>query len=61
MACNCNKAKAPGPFLWIPAEGSIDGEGTIEYPTEIQAKARVIRKGGSYITAGDPIPRTARR
>lgn len=49
MACACSKTKAPGPFVWtaLDEEGNPVGD-PIEYPTEIQAKARVIRKGGAY-------------
>lgn len=49
MACAC-KGRTKARFLWIPPEGSVDGEGTIEYPTEVQAKAKVMRKGGEYMT-----------
>lgn len=60
MGCACNK-KNREKFLWIPPEGSVDGEGTIEYNSLVEVKAKILRKGGTYITQGQPIPRTARR
>lgn len=59
MACACKGRKVER-FLWIPEGGSVDGENTVVYPSEIQAKAKVMRKGGTYIRQGDPIPRTPR-
>lgn len=43
MACACKK-NVNKIFVWT----SLDGTQTQEYPTEVQAKAKVIRKGGSY-------------
>jgi hypothetical protein len=43
MACACQNRRT-ATFLWT----SDDGETQIPYPTEIQAKAKVIRNGGSY-------------
>lgn len=48
MACNCSKTTFRR-FVWIPEGGSRDGEGTIVYPSEIQAKAKVLRVGGTYV------------
>lgn len=45
MACSCTKRKAVE-YVWT------DGTDTVTYPTEIQAKAKVLRKGGSY----KPVP-----
>ncbi len=39
MACNCNAGKK---FLWT------DGSRKITYKTEVEARAQVIRAGGSY-------------
>lgn len=39
MACGCNNGKQ---FQWT------DGAQTITYKTEVEARAQVIRKGGSY-------------
>jgi hypothetical protein len=43
MACSCTK-KRNTEYVWTK------GESTVVYPTEIQAKAAVRRKGGSYET-----------
>lgn len=43
MACSC-KRTVNRKYVWTSADGSE----TMEYPSEIQAKAKVIRKGGSY-------------
>lgn len=47
MACGCRKTKNQK-FLWTPPEGSNLPE--VEYDSEITAKAKVLRKGGSYKT-----------
>lgn len=44
MACGCSK-KSNREFVWTSADGSE----TQTYPTEIQAKAKRTRKGGSYV------------
>lgn len=45
MACSCkNRKKAT--YVWTSADGST----TVTYTTEIEAKAKVLRKGGSYVT-----------
>lgn len=41
MACSCRKTRNMK-FVWT------DGENTVTYDSEIQAKAKVQRKGGSY-------------
>lgn len=41
MACSCQK-RSQYNFVWT------DGTNEVVYPTEMQAKAKVIRKGGSY-------------
>jgi len=46
MACACTKRKKQR-FLWTPPEGS--DLSAVEYGTEIEAKAKVLRKGGSYV------------
>jgi hypothetical protein len=43
MGCACTK-RAEYQYVWT----SEDGQETMSYPTEIQAKAKVIRAGGSY-------------
>lgn len=43
MACNCKK-KSNEEYVWT----SADGTKTLVYPTEIQAKARALRRGGTY-------------
>lgn len=43
MACSCNKRKTQK-FVWT----SGDGSQTTTYNSEIEAKAKVMRKGGSY-------------
>lgn len=42
MACACQGRKAKSKFKWT------DGTTVVIYDTEIQAKAKVLRKGGSY-------------
>jgi hypothetical protein len=46
MACSCTKRKS-AKYVWtgLNAEGEAV---TIVYDTEIQAKAKVLRKGGTY-------------
>jgi hypothetical protein len=47
MPCNCgSKAKNQ---VWVFT--SRDGRTTQEYPTQVQAQARVIREGGGRIVA----------
>lgn len=45
MACSCTKRKS-ATYLWT----SGDGAEMVTYDTEIQAKAKVLRKGGSYVS-----------
>lgn len=44
MACDCKRKNVS--YVWT----SSDGTETMTYETEIQAKAKVLRKGGSYTT-----------
>lgn len=44
MGCGCQK-KTNSVYLWT----SDDGTQTVSYSTEIQARAKVIREGGSYV------------
>lgn len=46
MGCGCNKAKAGSTFVWK----SQDGSTTKEVRTEVEAKALVIRQGGTFTT-----------
>lgn len=41
MACSC-KGRVKAKFVWT------DGETTVVYNSEIEAKAKVRRKGGTY-------------
>lgn len=41
MACGC-KAKSTMQYVWT------DGTNTVIYDSEIAAKAKVMRKGGTY-------------
>lgn len=45
MACAC-KGRKKQKFEWTPPEGS--SLPSVIYSTEIEAKAKVMRKGGSY-------------
>lgn len=45
MACSCKNRKKQK-FVWLPPEGSTLP--SVTYNTEIEAKAKVLRKGGSY-------------
>lgn len=45
MACAC-KGRSKSKFIWT----SADGTETMTYNSEIEAKAKVLRKGGSYET-----------
>jgi triosephosphate isomerase len=45
VTCACSK-KAKGQYLWYKDEGSTPRV----YNSEIEAKAKVLRKGGKYIT-----------
>lgn len=44
MACGCTKRRKVE-FVWTGDDGT-----QFVYDTEIQAKAKVLRKGGSYVT-----------
>lgn len=43
MACACKKRRKMT-YVWT----SSDGSETMPYATELEAKAKVMRKGGSY-------------
>lgn len=45
MACAC-KGRSRIKYLWTPPEGS--SLPPMQYNSEIEAKAKVIRKGGTY-------------
>lgn len=45
VACGCKKVTATK-YVWT------DGSNTVVYNTEIEAKAKVLRKGGSYKPQG---------
>lgn len=47
MACAC-KGRSKQKFEWT----SADGETKMTYNTEIEAKAKVMRKGGTYKPLG---------
>lgn len=47
MACAC-KGRKKAIFVWT------DGKKTVTYGSEIEAKAKVIRKGGSYVRKDAP-------
>ena len=42
MACACKK-RTSQKYVWTGADGQ-----TVTYGTELEAKAKVLRKGGSY-------------
>lgn len=47
MACAC-KGRKNAKYVWTPpADSGLD---PVTYDSEIQAKAKVMRKGGSYKT-----------
>lgn len=48
MACSCRNKKN-STYLWTSSTDSTD---QVVYSSEIQAKAAVIRKGGSYVKQG---------
>lgn len=43
MACSCKK-RVQRKYQWT----NLDGSQTMTYDTEIQAKAKTLRAGGSY-------------
>lgn len=47
MGCNCTKATKER-FLWYNPDNPEGAEPMI-YSTEVEAKAKVMRKGGTYI------------
>lgn len=44
MACAC-KGRSKSKWVWT----SDDGSDTVIYKTEIEAKAKTLRRGGSYV------------
>lgn len=49
MGCAC-KGRKSATYVWTSAPDAVTGATeTMTYPTEIQAKAKVIRQGGSYV------------
>lgn len=46
MACACKGRVTGQKYLWTPPAGSTLEP--MEYGTELEAKAKVLRKGGSY-------------
>ena len=44
MGCTCRKAGTAKEYVWTSADGSEKAT----YRTEVEARAAVIRKGGSY-------------
>lgn len=47
MACSC-RGRKDVKWVWT----SEDGQTTMEYDREVQARAKVLRKGGSYVRKG---------
>ena len=47
MACNCGKGKTATVWQFV----SKDGSTTKDYPSEIQARAAVVRAGGGKVVA----------
>jgi len=45
MACAC-KGRKKATYVWTSADGVV----TMTYNTELEAKAKVMRKGGTYKT-----------
>lgn len=44
MGCACNKNRKKTQYLWYK-----DGARSVVYNSEIEAKAKILRKGGAYI------------
>jgi hypothetical protein len=44
--CNCGKSSVKRTWVFTSKDGSV----TQEYPSQVQAQARVIRDGGGRIT-----------
>jgi len=47
MACSC-RGRSKSKYVWT----SDDGSDKVTYDSEIQAKAKVLRAGGSYVKQG---------
>lgn len=48
MACGCKRNTA-AKFVWTSDPDENGQTVTVQYNTEIEAKAKVIRKGGTYV------------
>lgn len=48
MACNCTKRNTTR-FKWTSEPDENNQVQAMTYTTEIQAKAKVMRQGGSYV------------
>lgn len=48
MACGCRRTSRQ--YVWVPAGSSAESDDVVVYKTEIEAKAKVLRAGGQYIT-----------
>lgn len=46
MACNCGKNKTTTTWTYVAKDGT-----TKDYPSEIQARAAVVRAGGGKVVA----------
>jgi hypothetical protein len=46
MPCSCGKSSVKRTWVFTSKDGSV----TQEYPSQVQAQARVIRDGGGRIT-----------
>jgi hypothetical protein len=51
MPCAC-KGRKSTKYVWTSAPDETGQTETMTYSTEIQAKAKVIRMGGSYVPQG---------
>lgn len=47
MACAC-RGRSRAKYVWTSLPDENGQTDTVVYDTEIQAKAKVLRKGGSY-------------
>ncbi len=47
MACAC-RGRNKNKFVWTSEDGKLQ----IVYGSELEAKAKVLRKGGSYVRQG---------
>lgn len=49
MPCGCKKNPSTQ-YVWVPEGSSAESDDVVVYDSEIAAKAKVMRKGGQYIT-----------